>query len=127
MKVALDTNRYRDFFDGNPEAVEIVRHAETVVILLPVLAELRCGFEFGSRRRENESTLTRFLSEFAVLVLSPDEVTTSFYSHLYLQLRRQGTPIPTHDLWIAALVEQHRLVLYSRDHHFDHLPQLARI
>jgi predicted nucleic acid-binding protein len=43
---------------------------------------------------------------------------------LYRQLRAQGTPIPTHDLWIAAIVLEHELALYSRDAHFQALPQL---
>jgi predicted nucleic acid-binding protein len=42
-------------------------------------------------------------------------------------MRRQGTPVPTNDLWIAALVLQHDLLLYARDRHFDVIPQLARI
>jgi tRNA(fMet)-specific endonuclease VapC len=42
------------------------------------------------------------------------------------QLRLQGTPLPTHDVWIAGLTIQHNAVLYSRDKHFDVLPQLAR-
>lgn len=36
-------------------------------------------------------------------------------------------PIPVHDIWIAALTAQHDLLLLSRDRHFDHLPQLARV
>ncbi len=43
------------------------------------------------------------------------------------QLRRQGTPIPTNDLWIAALVVQHQLHLFARDAHFDRLPQIPRL
>ncbi len=31
------------------------------------------------------------------------------------------------DLWIASLVIQNDLPLYSRDRHFDHLPQLPRV
>ena len=45
----------------------------------------------------------------------------------YRQLKRQGAPIPTHDLWIAALVLRHDLVLHSRDRHFDQLPQISRV
>ena len=44
-----------------------------------------------------------------------------------IDLRQQGTPIPTNDLWIAALVLQHNLTLCDRDRHFDNLPQLNRI
>jgi PIN domain nuclease of toxin-antitoxin system len=37
-----------------------------------------------------------------------------------------GDPAPANDLWIAALVVQHDLLLFSRDSHFDRLPQRAR-
>jgi len=48
-------------------------------------------------------------------------------AHMCLQPRQQATPIPTNDIWIAALVERHNLFLYSRDAHFDVLPQLPRV
>jgi tRNA(fMet)-specific endonuclease VapC len=60
-------------------------------------------------------------------VVFADEQTTHHYATLYRQLRRQGTPMPTNDLWIAAPALQHDLVLYARDEHFDHLPQLLRV
>jgi predicted nucleic acid-binding protein len=53
--------------------------------------------------------------------------TTRQYANIFRQLRYAGTPIPTNDIWIAALVIQHELALYSRDAHFDSLPQLRRI
>ncbi|MGB8297405.1 MAG: hypothetical protein WCG85_18415 [Polyangia bacterium] len=55
-----------------------------------------------------------------------DDQTTHQYASLYRQLRRQGTPIPTNDIWSAALVLQHGLTLHARDRHFDHLAQLVR-
>jgi tRNA(fMet)-specific endonuclease VapC len=127
MNLALDTNRYRDFCEGKAEALRVVQQAERVSMPLPVLAELRSGFACGSLSRKNEATLTMFLTEPRVRVLSIDETTTFFYARLYKQLREQGTPIPTNDLWIAALVEQHRLVLFTRDRHFYRLPQLALV
>lgn len=127
MNLALDTNRYMDLCAGKPEALEVLRRADRVSMPLPVLAELRAGFGCSRRARRNEATLTAFLNEPRVLVILPDETTTFFYARLYQQLREQGTPIPTNDLWIAALVEQHRLILYSRDRHFHRLPQLVLI
>ncbi|MGH7464645.1 MAG: hypothetical protein ACREK1_05675, partial [Longimicrobiales bacterium] len=62
-----------------------------------------------------------------VSVMFADEQTTRQYASVYRQLRTQGTPIPTNDMWIAALVLQHDLALYARDQHFDHLPQLVRM
>lgn len=59
-------------------------------------------------------------------IVFADEQTIHHYATVYRQLRRQGTPMPTSDLWIGALVLQHALVLCSRDLHFDHLPQIPR-
>ena len=124
MRIALDTNRYRDLCDADPS---VVRQLETVdVIYMPfvTVAELRAGFAVGRRGRENERVLQRFLAKPTVSVLFPTDATTLSYASLYRQLRRQGTPIPTNDLWIAALVLEHSLLLMTRDAHFRHLPQL---
>ena len=127
MKIALDTNRYTDMARGEGAVVEAIERAELTYLPLMVLAELRAGFVGGSRRHENERKLVDFLRKPAARVLIPDEQTTFQYAALYQQLRRQGTPIPNKDLWIAALVLQHGLILYARDKHFDHVPQLMRL
>jgi len=127
MKLALDTNRYTDFVRGEVSVVQAIQAAAMVFIPFVVLAELRAGFRVGSRAKENEAVLTRILRRPTVSVLYPDSDTTHHYAAIYAQLRRQGTPVPTNDLWIAALVVQHELVLYSRDSHFGHIPQVARI
>ncbi|MBN2565090.1 MAG: PIN domain-containing protein [Candidatus Eisenbacteria bacterium] len=90
------------------------------------VAELRAGVFCGTLARKNEAVLERFLCARRVSVLFPDEDTTRQYAVLYRQLREQGTPIPTNDIWIASLVVQHRLRLVSRDAHFDALRQLLR-
>lgn len=126
MRILLDTNRYVDFCRGEPAVVEIVQRAESVKLPFVALAELRAGFRCGTVGRRNEATLVRFLASPRVTVLYPDEQTTHAYAGLFAQLRMQGTPIPTNDLWIAALCVQHDLLLCSRDAHFNHLPQLAR-
>lgn len=127
MKVALDTNRYVDLCKGASPTLELLATAERVFLPFVVLAELRAGFAVGRHGTENETVLRRFLSKEGVRVLYADDRTTQHYAAVYRQLRRQGTPIPTHDLWIAALVLQHDLVLHSRDRHFDRLPQISRV
>ena len=124
MRIALDTNRYRDLCEGDPETIALIQEAESVYLPFVVLAELRAGFSLGRRGRENERVLQRFLMKPGVEVLYAQDATTRSYASLYRQLRRQGTPIPTNDLWIAALVLEHGLALYTRDAHFEHLPQL---
>lgn len=127
MNLAIDTNRYRDFCEGKPEVVEVFRRASRITLPFPVLAELRAGFACGKLARRNERILNVFLNRPRVAILYADEQTTFHYARLFGQLREQGTPIPTNDLWISALVQQHNLFLYSRDRHFAALPQLPRV
>lgn len=126
MRIVVDTNRYRDFCEGVPEAVERFRSAAQIMVPFVTLAELRAGFLAGTEAGSNVRVLAVFLIRPRVRILWPDEDTTHHYARIWMQLRRQGTPIPTNDLWIAALAVQHNLALYSRDAHFNHLAQLVR-
>ena len=126
MRLALDTNRYVDFCRGVADVAATLETADALFLPFAVLGELRAGFAVGSKGPANERTLRRFLMKPGVSVLLPDEQTTHHYGSIYRQLRTQGTPIPTNDMWIAALVLQHDLALYARDDHFDHLPQIVR-
>ena len=92
-----------------------------------MLGELRAGFACGSRGPENEKNLVRFINSPRVELLFADEETTRQYANLFRQLRRQGTPIPANDLWIASLAVQHDLYLFTRDSHFEHLPQIPLV
>lgn len=126
MRLALDTNRYTDLCRGAAEVVALVEDAEAVFLPFIVLGELRAGFSIGKRGAENERVLRRFLMKPGVAVLFADDQTTHHYAAVFRQLRHQGTPIPTNDVWIAALVLQHDLVLCDRDGHFNNLPQIPR-
>jgi len=126
MRILLDTNRYKDFCLGEETIGVVLRQAEEVYLPFVTLAELRAGFACGTKTRANEGVLTRFLNRSRVRTLYPDEETTHHYANLFRQLRQQGTPIPTNDLWLAALAVQHDLLLASRDRHFEHLPQISR-
>lgn len=127
MRVAVDTNRYVDLCKGIAETVEILETADVFFLPFVVLAELRAGFVLGRRQADNERALNGLLLKDGVDVLFPDDQTTHHYATVFRQLRRQGTPIPTNDIWLAALVLQHNLALHARDRHFDHLPQIVRV
>ena len=127
MRLALDTNRYVDLCKGLAPTVDLVATADTVYLPFVVAAELRAGFALGRRGADNERVLRRFLQKDGVHLLLADEQTTFHYASVFRHLRERGTPIPTNDMWIAALVLEHNLVLHARDEHFDHLPQLPRL
>jgi tRNA(fMet)-specific endonuclease VapC len=60
-------------------------------------------------------------------VLDINEQTTQHYAEITLDLSRKARPIPTNDLWIAALCRQHSLPLLSRDRHFDQVTGMKRM
>ena len=126
MRLALDTNSYSDLRRGDRSVTEKVESASEVWLPFVVVAELRAGFAAGNREPGNEALLRRFLIESCTGILYPDDQTTHHYASIYRQLRKQGTPIPTNDMWIAALVLQHSLILCARDAHFDALAQIVR-
>jgi len=127
MNVLLDTNFYSAFCKGDEQAVRVIQQARKIFIPFVVLAELRAGFFCGTTARKNERILTLFLNSVRVEMLYPDENTTHQFASVFAQLRLQGKPIPTNDIWIAALAIQHDLILCSRDKHFDLIPQLALV
>jgi predicted nucleic acid-binding protein len=127
MRLALDTNRYVDLCKGVEPTVALLAAADAVFVPFVVVAELRAGFAFGRRQADNERVLRRFLQKDGVQVLFADDQTTFHYAAVYRDLRGKGTPIPTNDLWIAALILQHNLVLHARDRHFDAITQIARV
>ena len=95
MRLALDTNTYRLVMEGLPEAVGLVRAADRLLMPVPVLAELRVGFLSGTRGRENEAHLLRFLARPRVEVLAREQATAVRYAELKVQLRKQGHPSPS--------------------------------
>lgn len=119
LRVALDTNWYSDLAKGIQTAVAPVSLAREIYMPFCVLAELRSGFLHGARRQRNERALNEFFKSNRVSALFADEATTHIYAQVFDELRRNGTPIPINDIWLAAIVIQHDLVLLTRDPHFE--------
>lgn len=127
MKLALDSDRYSDFRRGLADVVDTIQLAAEVIIPFIVVGELRAGFRLGRRTGENETSLADFLRERRVRIAWADDLTTRVYGEVLAGLRRAGTPIPTNNVWIAAICIQNGIPIFSRDQHFDKVPRLARI
>jgi predicted nucleic acid-binding protein len=126
VRVALDTNRLTDLFQGDRALAERLETCDEIRIPLMVLAEIKAGFYGGTQQHRNELLLRKLLSKTTVEVLLPGRETAEQYARLFVQLKRAGTPVPDNDLWIAALVLGHDLFLITRDRHFECIPQLLR-
>ena len=124
MRIALDTNRLTDLFQGDAGLADQLAYCDEVWIPLVVLAEIKAGFYGGTQRSRNEALLQALLATATVGVLMPARETAEHYARVFVQLKRAGTPIPDNDLWIAAMALEHNLTLITRDLHFERIPQL---
>src|SRR5438128_303517 len=83
-------------------AIDWLSRTETVYVPAIVLGELDAAFRMGRRLAENRIALADYLAEPFVGVLPVTADVARRYGQLVAELRAQGTPIPTNDIWIAA-------------------------
>ena len=123
-RMLIDTNIYSGALRGDEEIVRVLRGAEHIGLSAVSLGELFSGFKGGNREEENKRELGIFLDSPRVGLYPVDEYTAQHYCAILDQLRRNGTPIPTNDIWIAASAFQHGIALFTRDRHFSKIEGL---
>ena len=121
----LDTNGLSAVADGDAALQPILRKAVEVAVPVIVLGEYRYGIQQSRDRQRYEQWLTESVRNYRVLDV--DEETSIYYATLRSDLKRAGTPIPSNDVWIAALCRQHSFSVLSRDRHFDVVGGIERI
>lgn len=122
--VVIDTNAYSALMKGSLSIKSIIENAEEVFIPVIVLGELLFGFKKGSREKSNLVILNKFLELPGVSVLNTTSETAEVFAEVITFLRNSGKPIPTNDIWIAALAVETGSVLISSDKHFLNVPQV---
>jgi tRNA(fMet)-specific endonuclease VapC len=121
----IDTNALSAAADDDSSLIAILARAEQMTIPVIVLGEYRYGIAQSRHRATYDRWLEGLLRD--CMVLDINEPTTHYYAEINVELKRLGKPIPTNDLWIAALCRQHALPLLSRDRHFDAVAGTKRI
>jgi tRNA(fMet)-specific endonuclease VapC len=122
-RICLDTSAYSRYRRGDAPVIEIISRARWVGISSIVLGELRTGFQLGGQASRNEEELRRFLSHPAVEVLDVDDDASRIYAEIVVALRQAGTPVPTNDIWIAAVAARDGAAVVSYDEHFRLIPR----
>jgi len=123
-RLLIDTNIYVAFKRNDKNVVSLLSRAAAIALNIVVLGELLAGFRGGRREAENLRELDSFLDSPRVTMLPLDEGTANFFALVFNQLKSQGTPIPTNDIWIGASAIQHGLSLASLDNHFSKISGL---
>lgn len=125
MKIILDTSAYVGFKRNVSDLVEIIVNAESILFSPIVLGELMFGFRNGTKFQENMNDLNKFLDHESVEMVQIGQITSDRYSRIASQLRTQGTPVPTNDIWVAAQTMEHGAELITSDRHFQNISGLV--
>ena len=121
----LDTNALSAWAEGRPVVEASLRAAGRLVVPSIVLGEYYFGIRQSRHRNRYEDWLRRYLplAEIATVTYA----TADAYAAIRLELKRSGNPLPSNDVWIAALARQHVLPVLSNDAHFDMVTDIERI
>lgn len=125
MKIIIDTSAYVSFKRNEADIVDCIVSADLVLLSPIVLGELMFGFRNGTRFKENMDDLNSFLQHEVVELALIGKITSDRFSRIAEQLKRQGTPIPTNDIWIAAQTMEHGAELITTDQHFEKINGLV--
>ena len=117
-RLLIDTNIYSYALKGEADVVEVLKEADEIGFSVISIGELLAGFKWGGREKKNREELEQFLDSPRVVVYPVDEETSEFYAQTLSNLRKIGKPVPTNDIWIAALAFQNGLKLFTKDEHF---------
>ena len=122
MTLAIDTNVLIDAIAGG--CADRLGRADRVLLPTPVLGEFVAGLDATRRGRAARAALARFLAIATVETVTLTAETAECYGTILRQLRKAGTPIPTNDVWIAALALEHGAALVTDDAHFRRVANL---
>lgn len=125
MDLILDTNAVSALAEGDSGAVGLFSQADTISLPVIVLGEFRFGISRSRASREYAKWLLDLVACCEVMEIR--DSTASLYAEIRLELKKAGTPIPSNDIWIAALCREHRCTLLSQDRHFDAVQGLVRL
>jgi len=126
-RVLIDTNIYSLAMRGDKTVLNILIGIDKIGISTVSLGELYSGFKGGRNEEKNKNELNIFLDSPRVVIFTIDVETAEFYASILNSLKKNGTPIPTNDIWIAAVAFQHGFKLFSKDKHFKHVKGLIQI
>jgi tRNA(fMet)-specific endonuclease VapC len=122
--VMLGTSPCSAFMRGDSEVKLALQRAEEIHLNPDILGELPAGFTRGKQRRKNERELQASLGLPHVNVLYVDEDTAEIYAAILVSLWRDGTPIPSNDLWVAACAMHHGLRPLTIDAQYQRVTQV---
>ncbi|MBR1608141.1 MAG: PIN domain-containing protein [Kiritimatiellae bacterium] len=121
----VDTSVLISFLERDGRAAASLRAFDRLLVPAAVDAEFRAGLDPATKSgRQRAALLDEFLAEPSVGFLPAGRAESSKYAQLHRYLKERGTPIPLHDVWIAAAALVQDAPLCTFDRHFARIPLL---
>lgn len=121
----LDTNALSVLADGDLEIATLIRRHDFIAIPVVVLGEYRYGIKRSRHRLEYENWLAQQIERVEILPITQE--TAVIYAEIRHSLKIAGRPMPSNEVWIAALAREHQLPIASQDRHFDSVAGVIRV
>ena len=105
------------FLNGKINPEKLQENQNKIFLSTTILGELYFGAANSGNPTKNQIAIEQFVSLCELLPIT--ENTAKTYATVKHQLKKQGTPIPENDIWIAATAIEHSLTLITHDQHFQ--------
>lgn len=116
MALIFDTNALSAFIDGDARLRTAISAEDELALPSIALGEYLFGIRQSRYRNRYERWLEEHLSIFTIFQVGPK--TASHYADIRSELKLAGQPIPSNDIWIAAITREQDSRVASRDTHF---------
>ena len=83
------------------------------------------GAENAIQINKHLAQINEFVSKITIVEVTIE--TSKIYGKIRANLKKQGTPIPENDIWIAAIALQNNYTLVTNDKHFIHVKNIKTI
>ena len=123
----IDTSIYIEYLRGNKDIKNILDFTDIISFSVISIGEIFAGFHLNKNIKKYLTEVEEFLNSPRLIIYNIDSETAEFYAKIVSELKLNGSPIPTNDIWIAALALQHGIKLFTTDNHFKKVPGLFLI
>jgi tRNA(fMet)-specific endonuclease VapC len=122
----LDTNTLSDLI-RNPQGALVQRLSSIEPDAVATSIVVACELRFGARRKGSDALTSRVEQLLGALTVLPfDEPADQHYADIRAALERAGTPIGSHDLFIAAHARSRGMTLVTHNtREFERVPGLS--
>ncbi|MDD3050060.1 MAG: PIN domain-containing protein [Candidatus Cloacimonetes bacterium] len=102
-------------FNNDQNIVKMMAEIQELKTTVITIGELFYGAALSKDRDKNEKIIENFTKNSTIYEINLQVVKE--YAFIKSRLRKQGTPIPENDIWIAAIAKANNEIVITRDKH----------